>query len=258
MQENWTGGLNTISNPYQVEPNESRDCLNVVSTERGAIRKRYGSTQFVPKAELEAKLKVTLVSMFPCIIGSTRYLLVASANKIFSVTMSGVVTEIGSGFSSGKWSMVQAPVSTGIPEQGPVYMVNGATADKPQYWTGAGNVKEWTGVVSSESRTDGVINQIGADGSTIIVSGSTGNDGNYTVVSTVFSDPDSDVEVRMRVEPDVRVAGSFDHSALPAIHLRPVLQRDDHDLTSRYQITYSRYFLIEAWMIFLSVPSTVE
>jgi hypothetical protein len=34
-----------------------------------------------------------------------------------------------------------------------------------------------------------------ANGSTIIVSGSTGNDGNYTVVSTVFSDPDSDVEV---------------------------------------------------------------
>lgn len=42
--------FNTIDSPYTVAENESRDCLNVVSTERGAIRKRNGSTIFVPTA----------------------------------------------------------------------------------------------------------------------------------------------------------------------------------------------------------------
>ncbi len=169
MMSGWTGGLNSIANPYEVEQNESRNCLNVVSTTRGAIRKRYGSTQFVPTgAELNKFSGVELLSMFPVIIGSTRYLLVASATKIWSITMAGVVAEIGKGFTSGKWSMVQAPKSTGVPSQGPVYMVNGV--DRPQYWTGTGEVKEWLGVASSEKRTDGVLNEVGAEGGTVLKS----------------------------------------------------------------------------------------
>ncbi len=170
LMEGWTGGLNTIANPYEVAQSESRNCLNVVSTTRGAIRKRYGSAQFVPTGTQLNKLTgFELVSMFPVLVGGIRYLLVASANKIWSITMLGVVTEIGKGFASGKWSMVQAPKSTGVAGQGPVYMVNGQ--DAPQYWAGAGEeVKPWTGVVSSEKREDGVLNEAGAEGGTVLKS----------------------------------------------------------------------------------------
>jgi hypothetical protein len=53
---------------------------------------------------------------------------------------------------------VQAPVSTAVASQGPVYMTNGV--DAPQYWTGAElktEVKEWKGVASSPKLTDGEV-----------------------------------------------------------------------------------------------------
>jgi hypothetical protein len=69
------------------------------------------------------------------------------------------VAKIGEGFTAGSyWCMVQAPVSVGVASQGPVYMVNGV--DKPQYWTGAEaktKVKEWIGVASTPTLTDGVL-----------------------------------------------------------------------------------------------------
>jgi hypothetical protein len=145
--------LNTISNPYGLEETESRDCLNVVSTERGSIRKRYGSTQF-----LTEEISAELTSCFACVIAGTQYLLVSNGKEIWSVTTAGKVAKIGEGFTANShWSMVQAPVSTAVASQGPVYMVNGV--DKPQYWTGAAantKVKEWTGVASAAKLTDGV------------------------------------------------------------------------------------------------------
>jgi len=104
---------------------------------------------------------VEYTSLFECNIAGTSYLLASNGEKIWSITTAGVVTEIGSGFTAGSlWSFVQAPVSTGVASQGPVYMVNGV--DKPQYWTGAEaktKVKEWTGVESAPKLTDGVIAQ---------------------------------------------------------------------------------------------------
>jgi hypothetical protein len=128
----------------------------VVSTERGSIRKRYGSTQFIPTLEIPG---VELTSCFPCTIAGTPYLVVSSGAEIWSVTAAGAVAKIGEGFTAGSlWCMVQAPVSTGVAGEGPVYMVNGV--DKPQYWTGATaatKVKEWTGVSSAPKLTDGVM-----------------------------------------------------------------------------------------------------
>ncbi|HXJ92631.1 MAG TPA: hypothetical protein VMT20_07085 [Terriglobia bacterium] len=156
--EGWTAGLNTISAPYQVEQAESRDCLNVVSTERGAIRKRYGSTQFMKSAEIP---NVELTSMFACQIGSEQYVLVSNGAKIWSVTSAGAVAEIGSGFTEGtRWSMVQAPKSTAVSSQGPIYMVNGV--DKPQFWTGATastSVAVWKGISAAPKPKDGAIVQ---------------------------------------------------------------------------------------------------
>jgi hypothetical protein len=60
IHEGWTGGLNTIDSPYTIEDTESRDCLNVVSTTRGSIKKRTGSTLFSEAvAAFPASLPVT-------------------------------------------------------------------------------------------------------------------------------------------------------------------------------------------------------
>lgn len=138
----FTGGLNTIASPYELEPNETRECLNVVSTERGAIKKRYGSTLFTA-----APPNVELDSQFPATISGTPYLIVTGGGKMYSVTAAGAVAEIGKGFTAGaRWSIVQAPKSTEVAGQGPVYLSNGV--DKTQYWSGATagtEVKPWTG-----------------------------------------------------------------------------------------------------------------
>ena len=96
-------------------------------------------------------------SLFSCSISGTNFMLASGGGNIYSITTSGVVNKIGEGFTTGqRWSFVQAPVSTGIASQGPVYMVNGV--DKPQYWTGAEaktKVKEWTGIASAPEAKDG-------------------------------------------------------------------------------------------------------
>lgn len=150
----FVGGLNTVSSPYEVEETESRDCLNVQGTARGAIRKRLGSTVLLK--EKEAVPNVELTTLASVTIAGVTSLIVAGGGKIWSVGSTGAYTEIGKGFSeTARWSVVQAPVSHGIPAQGPVYMVNGV--DKPQYWTGAGEVKEWTGIASNPKLTDGIL-----------------------------------------------------------------------------------------------------
>lgn len=40
-------GLNVLDSPYTLKQGEARKCRNVVSTPRGAVRKRYGSSTFV-------------------------------------------------------------------------------------------------------------------------------------------------------------------------------------------------------------------
>jgi hypothetical protein len=148
----FVGGLNTIDSVYELEDTESRDCLNVTATARGAIRKRNGSTQFVTKS-LPA---VELTTLFAATISGTKWLVAAGGGKIYSVNTVGEVVEIGKGFNAtARWSMVQAPTSKTVAGQGPVYMVNGT--DAPQYWTGAGEVKPWKGVESSPKLTDGVL-----------------------------------------------------------------------------------------------------
>jgi hypothetical protein len=151
LYSGFVGGLNTLDAVYELEETESRDCLNVVATARGAIRKRLGSTQFVSKG-LPA---VELTTLFTAKVSGTEWLIAAGGGKIYSINPAGEVTEIGKGFSSARWSIVQAPVSHGIAAQGPVYMMNGV--DAPQYWTGAGEVKAWKGIESNPKLTDGTL-----------------------------------------------------------------------------------------------------
>jgi hypothetical protein len=96
-----------------------------------------------------------LTTLASVTISGTTSLIVAGGGKIWSVSAGGAYKEIGKGFSEARWSIVQAPISHGIPEQGPVYMVNGV--DAPQYWTGTGEVKAWKGIESNPKLTDGVL-----------------------------------------------------------------------------------------------------
>jgi hypothetical protein len=119
-----------------------------VSSERGSILKRNGSTLFTalpPNVELH--------SLFPCTVSGTKFLLAAGGKNLYSITTAGAVETIGEGFTEGKrWSMVQAPESKEVAAEGPVYMTNGT--DKAQYWTGAEaktKVKEWTGVKTEDA-----------------------------------------------------------------------------------------------------------
>jgi hypothetical protein len=162
--EGFVGGLNTIDSPYTLEPIESRECLNVVSTSRGSIRKRYGSTKFTGASTPN----VELTSIAPVVTAGGKFLVASGSTKLYSINTSGEVTEIGSGFTAGsRWSVVQAPKTTAESGQGPVYLSNGT--DKPQYWTGAAKgtaVAVWKGVASEPKLTDGVL----AEGKQIVAS----------------------------------------------------------------------------------------
>ena len=152
LYSGFVGGLNTIDSVYELEETESRDCLNVNATARGAIRKRLGSTQFVTKG-LPA---VELTSLFTATISGTKWMIAAGDGKIYSINTAGEATEIGKGFNTtARWSFAQAPTSKGVTGQGPLYMVNGV--DAPHYWTGTGEVKAWTGVESNPKLTDGIL-----------------------------------------------------------------------------------------------------
>jgi hypothetical protein len=128
-----------------------------VSTQRGSIRKRFGSTQAVKAGEIP---NTELTSMFPCNIAGVQYMLVSNGKELWSVKgTDGGVNKIGEGFTANtRWSFVQAPKTTGVENEGPVYMVNGK--DKPQFWSGAEaktTVAEWKGVASAAKLTNGVL-----------------------------------------------------------------------------------------------------
>lgn len=130
-----SGGLNTRDAPYALEPNESRDLIDVVPTARGAIRKRRGSSTF-------AALSAEFTSLHPLnLVGGGRFLVGAGGTKLFKVTTAGIVSDLKTGLTSGlRWEFAQAPASGG---QGPLYGVNGT--DTPQQWDGvAGGSADWT------------------------------------------------------------------------------------------------------------------
>ncbi len=164
INENFKG-LNTVDSPYTLLQGESRDLMNVVSSLRGAIKKRNGSTIFTETAAKKIESpNVELKTIVPVEVNSEAYLIASGGTNLYSINASGEVSIIGEGFTAGaKWCVIQAPESTEVASQGPVYMTNGI--DAPQYWTGAAKntkVKEWTGVISNPKIKDGVLPALAA------------------------------------------------------------------------------------------------
>ena len=115
----FTGGLNSIDSPFTLDDSESRDCLNVLGTTRGAIVKRNGSSILIlspPAAEI--------TSIFPATISGNRFLIMFAGTKVYSVQTAGAPLDIaGAGIditgsatitSGTRWEGVQAPTSTGV------------------------------------------------------------------------------------------------------------------------------------------------
>jgi hypothetical protein len=124
-------GVNLDTQPYQIHDGEARSCSNVVSTTRGAIRKRDGNQTF-------ATTGASLTSLYGS--PSPNFMLGAAGTVLYSISTSAAVATIKTGMTNGaQWNWVNAPVSGG---QGPIYGVNGTDA---QQWDGvAATTSAWT------------------------------------------------------------------------------------------------------------------
>jgi hypothetical protein len=128
------GGLNVMDSVYTLAEGqgkgpgcESRDCRNVLSTTRGAIRTRYGSSVL-------AKPAVAIDSLYPLTAVGPR-LIAQGGAALYSVDATGAITAITgtSGATAGKrWEWAQAVAQGG---QGPLYGMDGSVVAQ---WTGAG------------------------------------------------------------------------------------------------------------------------
>lgn len=128
--DDFKGGVNLKDAPYSVAVDEARDLLNVVSTARGAVRKRDGSTSFA-----DLQLGGLFASPSPDVmVGS-------GAGKLHGIESDGTATELKSGLdASAPWQFVHAPATGG---QGPIWGMNGV--DTPQQWDGvASATSDWT------------------------------------------------------------------------------------------------------------------
>ena len=138
------GGLNTKAANYLVEDTQCRDCLNVQSTTTGAVIKRQG---ILSLADIGAATKTVQAIEAT----SSDHFLAMSDAKIFKVVGS-VPTEVASGFSEGKWTVVEATADTTGPaltpvetSQGPVFLSNGSVS---KAWDGT-TLTNWTMDVDS-------------------------------------------------------------------------------------------------------------
>lgn len=122
--QGFTAGVNLIDAPYMLAEKECRDARNVVSTGRGAIRKRDGNAQF-------AALGAEAASVFP--MQTPDALIVQIGTELRTVDAAGNVSAaLVSGLNVAPFEFIQASASGG---QGPVYGMNGT--DTPRQFTGA-------------------------------------------------------------------------------------------------------------------------
>jgi hypothetical protein len=117
---------------------EARDLVNVQGTTAGAIVKRRGLVTFASSTNPLGSLRSFEATGTPFLVGG-------DGSKLISVTASGGVSTIGTGFTGSSWEFAEAPIVSG---QGPLYATNGV--DTPQQWDGsAGTTTAWTNATGS-------------------------------------------------------------------------------------------------------------
>lgn len=135
-----SGGVDYASAPYQVDTNRARDALNMITTGRGAARKRQGCRTL-------ASSQGAIHSLHPIPdTGTLPPMLVAATDEIgvaqlIRINPDGTkVTLLDSSLTLGaRWSFVHAPAGGG---QGPIYGANGV--DQPQQYDGTSGFADWT------------------------------------------------------------------------------------------------------------------
>jgi hypothetical protein len=152
----FSGGLNTQSGPYLLEGNQTREALNVHTSQTGDIEKRFGFTTLSGSTLTGSPINGTEVhTLFPSntatksLIGVAR---TATTDTIFKMTTAGVASALKTGLTANtRWWFAQAEVNGSA---GPIFGLNGV--DAPIRWNGeAASTSEWvatTGTVPKEAR----------------------------------------------------------------------------------------------------------
>lgn len=115
-------GINLRDAPYLVDTGYARDARNVRSTERGALRRRPGSTAFCSPA---AEVKGLFAAETPTKMIAT------TASSVLGIAADGTITTLATGLDDAPWCWVRAPATGG---KGPFFGCNGLSA--AQAWDG--------------------------------------------------------------------------------------------------------------------------
>lgn len=122
-------GVNTNVGPYLLEDGFGRDARNVVSTVRGSLAKRRGSTAFCSPSE---EIKGLFAAQSPT------KLIAHTASAVLGIATDGTITSLATGLADAQWSWVRAPA---ISTLGPFYGCNGTNS---RGWDGsAGALVDW-------------------------------------------------------------------------------------------------------------------
>lgn len=138
---NFRGGLNTRDSPFELQPNESPDLLNVTLTDLvGLLQVRKGMTRFdsnCPGTVDNAKM-IALSGQGPILMCSI-------AGKVYSCDVTGTFTLRFTGTAATVWDFAQMPDAAAADK---VWMCNGV--DAPQKWDGAaGATSAWASAATT-------------------------------------------------------------------------------------------------------------
>jgi hypothetical protein len=132
----FSGGLNTKDGPFNLEPNEAQDLMNVVLTERGALEQRTGKTRFDTSGAPATSIQ-HIRNWYP--IGADKRLICSIDGDIYSCDTSGVLTLLFNGGPGSTWAFEQAEDVSSVDT---LWCLDGSNAKRI---TSAGVVSNWGG-----------------------------------------------------------------------------------------------------------------
>lgn len=130
---NFSKGLNTTDGPYVISTGECRDALNVVSTTRGSIERRYGNVTHGDAASSP----LTCLYGFETSVSNNpvKWLLGAADTSMYRWDAAGVRTSIKSSLTADRpWDFETFPSGPVPGSPGYAWAMNGTNT--PFYWTG--------------------------------------------------------------------------------------------------------------------------
>lgn len=132
----FAGGLNTSSSPFELEPNEAQDLLNVTLSPRGALSQRAGKTQFDTAGFPGTKRVEHSRNWYPN--DGNRYLICSIDGDIYSCDTGGVLTSRFDGTAGKVWCFEAMQDSAGADY---LWAMNGT--DTPKKFTTGFVASDW-------------------------------------------------------------------------------------------------------------------